>query len=94
MIRFDKGEVEIRGGLSDILSDISTMACAIRDAFMNKSGMDKELAESLVKYAVKLGFSTGDELEAEQKRVDGFFEKEMKKPEPEVALLKKLFGAD
>ena len=93
MIRFDKGEVEIRGGLSDILSDISTMACAIRDAFVNKSGMDKELAESLVKYAVKLGFSTGDELEAEQKRVDGFF-KEMEKPEPEKALLEKLFGAD
>lgn len=59
-----KGEITFKGNVPDLMTDLSMIARATREFFMER-GMSKDEAEEGIKHAVELGFLTEQELAKE-----------------------------
>ena len=63
-----KGEITFKGNVPDLMTDLSMIARATREFFMER-GMSKDEAEEGIKHAVELGFWTEEELAKENNKL-------------------------
>lgn len=63
-----KGEITFKGNAPDIMTDLSMIARATREFFM-EIGMSKDEAEEEIKHAVELAFWTEEELAKENNKL-------------------------
>lgn len=70
MIRVEHGDVQIKGSMSQIMTDVSVMIKSVRDTFVSESGMREEIADVLIKHCVKLGLATDEEVKKTAEAVE------------------------
>ncbi len=63
-----KGEITFKGNVPDIVTDLSMIARATRELFMER-GMSKDEAEEGIKHAVEVGFWTEGEFTEESNKL-------------------------